>query len=102
MVLSESESSLNFDHREVLNDREVSSDSKKLKLDKDDIDSFHIEGMKYLKVRTFRGKVLIDIREYYDAGGDIRPGKKGISLSATQWKKVVSLVGEVDEALKKV
>ncbi|KAG8338190.1 Ssb-c31ap [Homalodisca vitripennis] len=52
-------------------------DTKKLKKDRDDIDSFHIDGMKYLKVRTFKGKVLIDIREYYESGGDIRPGKKG-------------------------
>uniref|UniRef100_A0A1B6F020 Transcriptional coactivator p15 (PC4) C-terminal domain-containing protein n=1 Tax=Cuerna arida TaxID=1464854 RepID=A0A1B6F020_9HEMI len=77
-------------------------DTKKLKKDKDDIDSFHIEGMKYLKVRTFKGKVLIDIREYYESNGDIRPGKKGISLSAAQWKKVVGLVDQVEDALKKV
>uniref|UniRef100_A0A1B6KUG9 Transcriptional coactivator p15 (PC4) C-terminal domain-containing protein n=1 Tax=Graphocephala atropunctata TaxID=36148 RepID=A0A1B6KUG9_9HEMI len=77
-------------------------DTKKLKKDKDDIESFHIEGMKYLKVRTFKGKVFIDIREYYEANGDLKPGKKGISLTAPQWKKVVGLVDDVEEALKKV
>jgi hypothetical protein len=38
-------------------------------------------------VRTFGGKVLIDIREYYtdQASGEERPGKKGIALSPEQW-----------------
>lgn len=57
--------------------QDLEPQQKKPKLDRDDVASFHIEGMKYLKVRTFKGKVLIDIREYYEAGGDIKPGKKG-------------------------
>lgn len=54
---------------------------KKPKLDDDDVASFHIDGMKYLKVRQFKGKVLVDIREYYETGGDIRPGKKGTFIN---------------------
>jgi len=36
-------------------------------------------------VRSFKGTTYLDIREYYDAGGEERPGKKGISLSTEQW-----------------
>jgi hypothetical protein len=53
-----------------------------------------------LKVREFRGKVLIDIREYYEKDGQLLPGKKGISLSATQWQKLKEIIPEVDEAMK--
>ena len=37
--------------------------------------------MRFVDVRDFKGKTLVDIREYYDAGGELKPGKKGISLS---------------------
>lgn len=34
--------------------------------------------MRYVSVRDFKGKVLIDIREYWmNQDGDMKPGKKG-------------------------
>jgi len=50
------------------------------------------EGEKYIDlgkkkrvtVRTFKGMPLIDIREFYGADGDEKPGKKGISLQPDQ------------------
>lgn len=34
--------------------------------------------MRYVSVRDFKGKVLIDIREYWmDQAGEMKPGKKG-------------------------
>jgi Transcriptional Coactivator p15 (PC4) len=35
-------------------------------------------------VRSFKGVPLIDIREFYGAEGDEKPGKKGISLTLEQ------------------
>jgi hypothetical protein len=61
---------------------------------------FEIEKTRFVTVRTFKGKTYIDIREFYDAGGELKPGKKGISLNPTQWEKLKSLIPEVDEAVK--
>lgn len=40
--------------------------------------SLKIGKMRYVSVRDFKGKVLIDIREYWmNQDGDMKPGKKG-------------------------
>nr|XP_057926505.1 SUB1 regulator of transcription b isoform X2 [Doryrhamphus excisus] len=40
---------------------------------------FQIGRMRYVSVRDFKGKVLIDIREYWtNSDGDMKPGKKGL------------------------
>ncbi|KAI0344864.1 PC4-domain-containing protein [Trametopsis cervina] len=36
-------------------------------------------------IRAFKGTTYLDIREFYNAGDEEKPGKKGISLSAEQW-----------------
>ena len=33
--------------------------------------------MRFATVSEFRGNVMVGIREFYDAGGELRPGKKG-------------------------
>lgn len=35
-------------------------------------------------VRSFKGTKYVDLREFYDAGGQEKPGKKGISLTVEQ------------------
>ncbi|XP_069672162.1 RNA polymerase II transcriptional coactivator [Periplaneta americana] len=66
----------------------------------DDEPSWLLEKNRFVKVREFRGKVYIDIREYYESDGDLKPGKKGISLSTAQWQKLKSVMSEVDDAVK--
>lgn len=40
---------------------------------------WQIGKLRYVSVRDFKGKVLIDIREYWmDQAGEMKPGKKGI------------------------
>lgn len=39
--------------------------------------SFQLSTMRFATVSEFRGRVMVGIREYYDAGGELKPGKKG-------------------------
>ena len=51
-------------------------------------------------VSKFKGKVRVDIREYYqDESGEMRPGKRGLSLSAEEWQKLESYVSLINEAI---
>ncbi|NXA42640.1 TCP4 polymerase, partial [Eudromia elegans] len=63
---------------------------------------FQIGKMRYVRVSCFKGKVLVDIREFYvDKEGDTKPGRKGIALSAEQWNQLKEIVPEIDAAIKK-
>ncbi|KAL2148359.1 hypothetical protein VTH82DRAFT_2279 [Thermothelomyces myriococcoides] len=49
----------------------------------------------------FKGATLINIREYYTApDGELRPGKKGISLSLEQYKAFLRVIPELNEQLR--
>ncbi|XP_064609778.1 activated RNA polymerase II transcriptional coactivator p15-like [Liolophura sinensis] len=61
---------------------------------------FQLSRMRYATVSEFRGKVMVSIREYYEAEGELRPGKKGISLSLEQWNKLKELTEEIDDEIK--
>ena len=55
-----------------------------------------------LQVRSFKGKPLIDIRELYMGPKGPAPGKKGISLSVTEWRELCDLMGDIDEEIQKI
>ncbi|KAG9261684.1 SUB1 regulator of transcription b [Astyanax mexicanus] len=64
---------------------------------------FQIGKMRYVSVRDFKGKVLIDIREYWmDQAGDMKPGKKGISLNPEQWNQLKEQMSDIDDAIRRV
>nr|XP_034352253.1 activated RNA polymerase II transcriptional coactivator p15-like [Arvicanthis niloticus] len=51
-----------------------------------DDNMFQIGKMRYVSVQDFKGKILIDIREYWmDSEGEMKPGRKGISINMEQW-----------------
>lgn len=79
----------------------ASSSSSKSKSDDNEF-SWSLDKNRQVTVREFKGKVYVDIREFYlDNNGDLKPGKKGISLSAPQYQKLKGLIGDIDDALKK-
>ncbi|XP_033634236.1 activated RNA polymerase II transcriptional coactivator p15-like [Asterias rubens] len=58
---------------------------------------------RFVNVREFRGKVLIDIREYYtDNSGELKPGKKGISLTVEQWEKLKDAMEDVNDSVREL
>ncbi|NXJ80787.1 TCP4 polymerase, partial [Trogon melanurus] len=62
---------------------------------------FQIGKMRYVRVSCFKGKVLVDIREFYaDKEGSLKPGRKGIALSAEQWNQLKEIIPEIDAAVK--
>jgi hypothetical protein len=56
--------------------------------------SIPLSSKRFATVRTYKGKVLVDIREFYDMDGKLAPGHKGISLTPQQWATLqVSCLG---------
>ncbi|BGP24960.1 transcription coactivator [Rhodotorula toruloides] len=55
--------------------------------------------LRRVTVRKFKGKTLIDIREFYNGDKGVAPGKKGISLSVEQWDRLKKAVSTVDELI---
>ncbi|CAK6450586.1 unnamed protein product [Pipistrellus nathusii] len=77
------------------------SSSKQSSSSQDDM--FQIGKMRYVSVRDFRGKVLIDIREYWmDPEGEMKPGRKGISLNPEQWSQLKEQISDIDNAVRKL
>ncbi|XP_033828751.1 activated RNA polymerase II transcriptional coactivator p15-like [Periophthalmus magnuspinnatus] len=63
---------------------------------------FQIGKMRYVSVRDFKGKILIDIREYWmNQDGEMKPGKKGISLNPEQWNQLKEQISDIDDAIRR-
>ncbi|XP_012874070.1 PREDICTED: activated RNA polymerase II transcriptional coactivator p15 [Dipodomys ordii] len=76
--------------------------SKQSSSSRDD-NMFQIGKMRYVSVRDFKGKVLIDIREYWmDPEGEMKPGRKGISLNPEQWSQLKEQISDIDDAVRKL
>lgn len=67
----------------------------------DENDVFDLGKNRKVTVREFKGKTLIDIREFYNKDGKELPGKKGIALSGEQWRKLLDYADEINEAVAK-
>ncbi|XP_028623493.1 activated RNA polymerase II transcriptional coactivator p15 [Grammomys surdaster] len=68
-----------------------------------DDNMFQIGKMRYVSVRDFKGKILIDIREYWmDSEGEMKPGRKGISLNMEQWSQLKEQISDIDDAVRKL
>lgn len=65
---------------------------------------FDLGKNRFVTVREFKGKALVDIREYYEdkGSGELKPGKKGISLSSEQYRQMKSLLDDIDAKLEEL
>ncbi|XP_047474300.1 RNA polymerase II transcriptional coactivator KIWI-like [Penaeus chinensis] len=58
-----------------------------------------IDKNRRVTIREFKGKTYIDIREFYEKDGKLLPGKKGISLSVSQYNNLKSAMTTIDKLL---
>ncbi|KAE8895413.1 hypothetical protein PF005_g872 [Phytophthora fragariae] len=63
---------------------------------------FELTAKRRVTVRKWKAMKFVDIREFYDANGAAKPGKKGISLSPDQWEKLSSFSDAIAEAIQLV
>ncbi|XP_062223105.1 RNA polymerase II transcriptional coactivator KIWI-like [Phragmites australis] len=66
----------------------------------DNIVVAEISKNKRVAVRSWKGKVFVDIREFYVKDGKTLPTRKGISLQMDQWKILRDNIKAIDEAVK--
>lgn len=66
----------------------------------DDEIAFLLDKRKRLTLRKFKGKLLIDIREFYEDHCVMKPGKKGIALSKENWTKLKKFIDKIDSAIE--
>ena len=65
-----------------------------------DTNSWPLSAKRFVNINNFRGKLMVDIREFYqDDSGELKPGKKGISLSLEQWENLKKIIPEIDAKL---
>lgn len=74
---------------------------KKSERSSDDENGYSLGKNRFLKLSEFKGKWYINIREYYNDDGELKPGKKGIMLTIEQWHKLKDHVDDIDEEIKK-
>ncbi|GMT22627.1 hypothetical protein PFISCL1PPCAC_13924 [Pristionchus fissidentatus] len=70
---------------------------------KDGNELIEIGKMKFASVSSFKGQTYVDIREFYmdKSSGEMKPGKKGISLNREQYANFKKIMAEIDEKLEK-
>lgn len=83
-------------------DEEIPTNKKKAAASGDEDGTVACELSKNRKVlvRKFKGKVYVDIREFYNKGGEDLPSKKGISLPLDQWKMLKSHLEGIQDLIR--
>ncbi|KAJ5122858.1 RNA polymerase II transcriptional coactivator KELP [Penicillium atrosanguineum] len=61
---------------------------------------WEISKMRRVTISSFRGKNMVNVREYYEKDGQELPGKKGISMPMDQFSALIKLLPDIEQALK--
>ncbi|KAI9800398.1 MAG: hypothetical protein M1825_004168 [Sarcosagium campestre] len=70
--------------------------------DEDGAEFWELSKNRRVTVSEFRGKYMVNLREYYEKDGKSLPGKKGISLPIDQFNALVAVLPHLETALKAV
>ena len=64
---------------------------------------FHLGQEKAISVNNFKGKTLVHIRKFFQAGnGQLYPTKTGITLSLDEFGRLRRHLGEIDQQIEKM
>lgn len=86
--------------REIDDTGEKTSKKSKRESSENEDGTWDLGNNRQITVRDFKGKLYVDIREmYFDKDGNLKPGKKGICLTVAQWRKLLSVMEDVDKVL---
>ena len=83
-------------------DEEQKHIQKDLKLNEEGEVCFELNPRKKVQVRNFRGRALIDIREFFSKDGQSLPTKRGIALNEDVWKALKEAIPKIDSAIKQI
>lgn len=64
-------------------------------------DSWNLGKNKLIKLTEFKGQWYVNIREFYNSGGELKPSKKGIMLTMEQYQKLKGFIEDIDDAIKR-
>ena len=64
--------------------------------------AFLLDKRKRITVHKFKGQLKVDIREYYEDNGEMKPGKRGLSLNLDNWNKLKEFMEQIDEAIDNI
>jgi len=62
---------------------------------------WEISRLRRVTVSSFKGKTMVNVREYYEKDGLELPGKKGISMPVEQFSAIAKLLPDIEDAIKK-
>ncbi|KAJ5066766.1 activated RNA polymerase ii transcriptional coactivator p15 [Anaeramoeba ignava] len=65
-------------------------------------ETFDLGGNKKIVVSKFRGKVQIEIREFYKSGNEWKRTRKGVNLNGDQFKKLMENKKLIDKEFEKL
>ncbi|KXL50015.1 hypothetical protein M433DRAFT_436855 [Acidomyces richmondensis BFW] len=74
--------------------------STEMHKDEEGCEYWQISGKRRVLLSEFRGATYVTVREYYEANGEMRPGKKGISLSIDQYAAIIEIIPQIENVLK--
>lgn len=80
-------------------EEESSSSKPKKSVNRDGYDYWCLSNNKRVSVGSFKGKVNVNLREYFEKDGDWFPTKKGLTLSLEQWEYLKQLVQDIDKSI---
>ena len=55
--------------------------------------------LRRVTTKKYKGQFLIDVREWYERDGEVKPGFKGVSLKPEQWKTLAAAAADVTSKL---